>query len=72
MSIITPTPIKERIPGPYPAARRCTEPDCITVLSRYSPGPKCCAHSEPATVSDREQREAWGELLAEIAAEEAA
>ena len=35
-------------PGPYPAGRRCMhEQDgvrCITILSRYRPGPWCCQH----------------------------
>lgn len=52
MAVITPAPIKERIPGPYPADRRCahrtrvgeTEVRCITRLHRFHEGAYCHAH----------------------------
>ena len=32
-------------PETYPRGRRCANPDCITVLSVYDPGPHCYAHT---------------------------
>lgn len=61
MAVITPAPIRERIPGPYPADRRCAHRDgkvrCITRLHRFHDGRYCHAH-EAAHTDEPEDRAA--------------
>jgi len=35
----------EAVPTPTGDGRRCTHPDCITLLERNNPGPECHAHT---------------------------
>ncbi len=36
-------------PTPTGDGRRCTHPDCITLLERHNPGPECHAHTAGMT-----------------------
>lgn len=40
----TPANASSRKPGPMPANRRCSHPDCITPLSTYNRTGECGAH----------------------------
>lgn len=47
-------------PGPYEPGRRCAQRDCITVLSRYRPGPFCEVHTpDPDTPKVMRARLEW-------------
>lgn len=66
MAITTPKPIKQRIPGPFAGTERvCSEPDCITRLCQYDPGPRCYACEQKQ--SDREREVEIAEFMAEAA-----
>jgi hypothetical protein len=71
MGIVNPQPITEREPGPYPANRRCSHPDCITLLNRWHEGDRCYQHAPPVELTDRQVRQDFGDLLGEIMEEAA-
>ena len=53
-------------PGPFPADRRCAEADCITLLSRWNPGPECFRHSATEPISERDYRGDLADVLDEL------
>lgn len=66
MGVITPKPITERNPGPFPANRRCAHRDCITLLSRYTPGPLCAQHAPAQQATRAESQGSLRDLMAEL------
>lgn len=44
LMLIQTKPPKERLPGPFPAGRLCSEKNCNTPLSRYNEGDACSLH----------------------------
>jgi hypothetical protein len=54
-----------RKPGPMPAERRCSHPDCITPLSTYNRAETCGAHGGwPAKEArGRNHRDAFAEIM---------
>lgn len=44
MAIIQTQLSAERLPGPKPAGRTCSEPGCPTLLSTYNCGDTCALH----------------------------
>jgi hypothetical protein len=57
----SPPSASQRKPGPMPANRRCSHPDCITPLSRYNRSDSCSLHggwpNQPVRMSEQHRDE---------------
>lgn len=51
-------PAAEELHDTYPKGRRCPDPECITILCRWNPGPWCYLHAQKIE----------SQLMAELAA----
>jgi len=60
----------QRMPGPYPANRKCEAKGCLTVLSRYNPTNRCAPCGGWTEIvlkpEHKAEREYAGSLLAEV------